>query len=252
MQVAGVAEHGLNSLALVANAAGVAVAAWNLGTGFDLSAAAMAAVNDDIMAGVPPAPVDTTAPTITVTSPTEGQVFTVGQAVSPVFSCADEPGGSGLAACEGPSTLDTSSAGVGSLTISAEDRAGNRASVTVRFTIRAADTPSPDGGQAPPGTPIPATQAPRVQTIGAQAKPPKVSLRSAVSRSRSLSLSFANVADGAKVTVTFRPKKGAKTVRSAKVKRGKATVKPPARKGTYSVTVSVAGRKVATRTVRVT
>src|SRR5262245_22656334 len=44
---------------------------------------------------------DVTAPTITLTTPPEGAVYTRNQVVNANYSCADEAGGSGLASCVG-------------------------------------------------------------------------------------------------------------------------------------------------------
>jgi hypothetical protein len=44
---------------------------------------------------------DDTAPTITIVSPADGAQYEQGEIVNANYSCADEPGGSGLASCEG-------------------------------------------------------------------------------------------------------------------------------------------------------
>ena len=62
---------------------------------------------------------DRTAPTITLTSPAEGAVYTLGESVLADYSCADEPNGSGVASCEGSvadgAALDTSEVGAKTL-----------------------------------------------------------------------------------------------------------------------------------------
>ena len=45
--------------------------------------------------------VDVTAPQIALTTPSQGAVYDLGQQVAASYSCADEDGGSGLAACTG-------------------------------------------------------------------------------------------------------------------------------------------------------
>ena len=59
-------------------------------------------------------PVETTPPTVMLTTPAEGAYYTVGQSVTASYSCADEVG-SGLASCTGTvssgTALDTATAG---------------------------------------------------------------------------------------------------------------------------------------------
>jgi hypothetical protein len=90
--------------------------------------------------------VDVTAPSITITSPAEGAVYTLNQAATASYSCADEAGGSGLATCTGPLTtgaaINTSSAGMYSFTVDATDNAGNPSSATTHYTVLA-DTTAP-------------------------------------------------------------------------------------------------------------
>jgi hypothetical protein len=82
---------------------------------------------------------DRTAPTIALTSPTEGAVYTLGQTVLADYSCADEPNGSGLATCAGSvangTALDTSAPGAKTFEVSATDNAGNRASKSVVYSV---------------------------------------------------------------------------------------------------------------------
>jgi hypothetical protein len=91
---------------------------------------------------------DTTAPTITVSSPTNGTAYTYGQAVPVTFACADESGGSGVRSCTGTVTaggtsrtvttgasVDTRLVGAQSLTVTATDNAGNRRTVTTSYSV---------------------------------------------------------------------------------------------------------------------
>ena len=59
--------------------------------------------------------VDRTAPVISVATPSAGAVYGLGESVAADYSCADEPGGSGLASCAGTvadgAAVDTSSVG---------------------------------------------------------------------------------------------------------------------------------------------
>jgi hypothetical protein len=73
-------------------------------------------------------PSDVTPPTVTITTPADGAVFTVGQVVPADYDCADEAGGSGRATCAGPvadgDPIDTS-LGTHTFTVNATDVAGN-------------------------------------------------------------------------------------------------------------------------------
>jgi hypothetical protein len=85
--------------------------------------------------------VDKTAPAISIGSPTNGEVLTVGQKVAASYSCADETGGSGVASCAGPvpsgGLLDTGAAGQKTFTVTAADKAGNAATLTRNYTVAA-------------------------------------------------------------------------------------------------------------------
>jgi hypothetical protein len=91
------------------------------------------AVQDDAAGnrGVTPARafrVDTTAPEIDV-----GAIradYARGELAAATFACSDA--GSGIAACDGPATVDTAEAGTHELTITARDNAGNVRTVRVR------------------------------------------------------------------------------------------------------------------------
>lgn len=88
--------------------------------------------------------VDTTAPIITVTTPTDGGSVILGSAHTVDYSCADESDGSGLASCSSDvvngSALDTSTVGAKSFTISATDNAGNTSNKTVTYNVRYQNT----------------------------------------------------------------------------------------------------------------
>jgi hypothetical protein len=100
---------------------------------------------------------DTTAPTISIASPGANATYPIGAAVPASYSCAEEAGGSGLAACQGPATpgspIDTSTPGPHSFTVTARDNAGNTSSQTVSYTVLGAPTatissPAPGGRYA--------------------------------------------------------------------------------------------------------
>jgi uncharacterized UPF0146 family protein len=82
---------------------------------------------------------DRTAPTITLTSPAEGAVYTLGEMVLADYSCADEPNGSGVATCQGNvadgAALDTSEVGAKTFKVSATDNAGNQGAKSVAYSV---------------------------------------------------------------------------------------------------------------------
>ena len=84
--------------------------------------------------------VDTTPPTITITTPANGSYYAVNQRVSADYSCADA--GSGIASCSGPvpvgGSIDTSAPGSRAFTVNAADNLGNAASQSVSYTVAAA------------------------------------------------------------------------------------------------------------------
>ena len=86
-----------------------------------------------------PAAQDITPPTITITTPSDGTTYQLGQAVNAAYTCQDETDGSGLASCAGPvangSVIDTSSVGPKSFTVNAADNAGNPASLTHNYSV---------------------------------------------------------------------------------------------------------------------
>lgn len=77
--------------------------------------------------------VDVTAPT--VSSPHDGIVYKLGEDVEALFTCTDEAGGSGVATCDGPTTLDTSTIGQHSFEVVTTDHAGNRSVATIGYRV---------------------------------------------------------------------------------------------------------------------
>lgn len=82
---------------------------------------------------------DRGGPTIAITTPADGAVYSKGQRVLAAYTCADQPGGSGVATCTGTvpngSPVDTSGFGPHSFTVTATDRAGNSLSKTVSYSV---------------------------------------------------------------------------------------------------------------------
>ena len=94
---------------------------------------------------------DTTGPVITISAPVEGQHYAFGAGVTPSVACSDA--GSGVAHCDAPGLVDTSSAGPHGYTVTATDNVGNPSSKTVHYVVDPDTTPpvititSPTEGQ---------------------------------------------------------------------------------------------------------
>jgi hypothetical protein len=100
-------------------------------------------------------------PTATITSPPDNQTFNLGQVVATAFSCAEAPGGPGLRSCTdsggaagGAGTLDTSTAGQHTYTVTAVSNDGQTGTATIHYTVA---SPPPSPGPQP--TPAPAAPA---------------------------------------------------------------------------------------------
>jgi hypothetical protein len=82
---------------------------------------------------------DSDPPTVSLLTPSDGAVYTLGSIVTADYSCADEPGGSGLAACVGTTgdgaVLDTSSVGGKTFTVTARDGEGHVTVMTHHYRI---------------------------------------------------------------------------------------------------------------------
>jgi hypothetical protein len=107
------------------------------------------------------------APAITITSPGDGAGYTQGQAVPAAFTCADQPGGSGLASCTASSAngapIDTGTLGTHSFTVTATDNAGRQRTQSINYTV----TPQPPSLPSPPSCQT-ACQAPPIVSRLAQ------------------------------------------------------------------------------------
>jgi hypothetical protein len=88
--------------------------------------------------------IDTTPPSISITSPTNGATYTITQAVAASYACADPiPSGvnlvSGVATCAGPvasgANIDTASVGSKTFTVNSTDVAGNSATKAVSYSV---------------------------------------------------------------------------------------------------------------------
>lgn len=91
----------------------------------------------------------TPPPSISITSPTGGATYTLGQAVTAIYSCTPQEG-SGLVECAGPvangAPLDTSTLGQHAFTVDAEDTESGTSSKTVNYTVLAPAPNGPTGG----------------------------------------------------------------------------------------------------------
>ena len=95
--------------------------------------------------------VDTTDPTVSVTTPADAASYQVHQQVDAAYTCTDT--GSGIDTCTGPvpsgSAVDTSTIGSKTFTVTGTDRAGNTTTTTVHYTVTsgpAVSIAATDGG----------------------------------------------------------------------------------------------------------
>ena len=79
---------------------------------------------------------DVIDPAVIVASPAQSASYVEGATVATDYGCTDR-GGSSLQTCVGPSTLDTSTPGTHTVTVSATDGAGGTASVTRSYRVLA-------------------------------------------------------------------------------------------------------------------
>ncbi len=79
--------------------------------------------------------IDRIPPTITVTTPAANATFSVGQVVTPVFTCADALSGS--AVCVVATAVNTVTPGAKTFTVNATDVAGNTFTRSVSYTVTA-------------------------------------------------------------------------------------------------------------------
>jgi Ca2+-binding RTX toxin-like protein len=102
-------------------------------------------------------PPDTTAPSITLSTPSNGATYNLNQTVTANYSCQDEAGGSGVASCQGTvpngSPVDTATSGTKTFTVSASDNAGNISSpVTHTYTVGQCTKTGTSSGETISGT----------------------------------------------------------------------------------------------------
>jgi virginiamycin B lyase len=118
-------------------------------------------------------------PTASITAPVNGTTYAVGQVVDSSFTCADGAGAPGLASCHDQNgkgsgaPIDTSTAGLHTLTVTATSQDGQTATASNAYTV-----------VAPPIAPPPVVTPPP-----AIAPPPAVTLPPAVTAPPALTLS---------------------------------------------------------------
>jgi len=92
-------------------------------------------IDGKLQMGPCPGTEDTTAPTISIATPVNYGLYGLGASVAPQFTCADETGGSGVASCTAAATLDTTSIGPKTFTVTATDNAGNTSTSSVTYAV---------------------------------------------------------------------------------------------------------------------
>jgi virginiamycin B lyase len=86
----------------------------------------------------PSAAADVTSPVVTILSPPDGSVLTQGEGMVADYFCTDEPGGSGLATCDGPvpdGAIVANDLGSHTFTVTATDAEGNVGTATHTYVV---------------------------------------------------------------------------------------------------------------------
>lgn len=105
---------------------------------------------------------DLVAPTVTVTTPAVDAVFVQGSSVPSSFACDDLPAFTPDPVCTGPATVDTTTVGDATFTVTATDAQGTVTTREVPYTVVAPEptpTPTPGPTATPEPSPSPAATA---------------------------------------------------------------------------------------------
>ncbi len=141
------ATSGIDSVDCTDDASGIGSVAgteptYSAGVGGDgvhnLSCTATDAAGNVSGADTDQVKIDTVAPTISITTPPNGAVYLLNQAVSADYGCIDAT--SGIDSCVGDvangAAIDTASVGSRSFTVTATDQAGNAAAATNTYDVK--------------------------------------------------------------------------------------------------------------------
>ncbi len=92
-------------------------------------------------------------PSATITGPADNQSYSFNQVVATAYSCTEDPNGPGVQTCKdsnggsgGAGTLDTTTAGAHTYTVTATSKDGQTGSATIHYTVGAAAAPTVSGG----------------------------------------------------------------------------------------------------------
>ena len=110
-------------------------------------------------------------------------------------------------------------------------------------TIEEPPPPAPVA-EDPPAAPAPPAGQLTPAAVAVRFKP-------SVRRGRALRLTCTGIADGTRLVVRWRPRRGPAVRRTAVVERGRASVKAPRKRGRYTVRVTLGGGLLRSATVRV-
>ena len=112
-------------------------------------------------------------PTATITAPADNQNYAFNQPVSTAYNCAEATNGPGIQACSdssgatnGAGTLDTSTAGAHTYTVTATSKDGQSATATIHYTVAGPVPPTVAGGAPTNQTSSGATPAGTVNPEG--------------------------------------------------------------------------------------